>query len=99
MQIAIVPLGYADGLPRELSNGVGSMVVKGKHCPIVGKICMDMCMIDVTGISVCVEDEVIVYGETNRVDDIAQKIGKTPYELLTSISKKSSKNLHSIKLW
>lgn len=88
MQIAIVPLGYADGLPRELSNGIGSMVVKGKHCPIVGKICMDMCMIDVTGISVCVEDEVIVYGETNRVDDIAQKIGKTPYELLTSISKR-----------
>lgn len=88
MVIAVVPLGYADGLPRELSNGVGVMVVNGAKCPIVGKICMDMCMIDVTGLSVQVEDEVIVYGDTNRVDVVAKSIGKTPYELLTSITKR-----------
>lgn len=88
MRIAVVPLGYADGLPRELSNGVGAMVVNGRHCPIVGKICMDMCMIDITGVSAAIEDEVIVYGESNRVDEIAAKIGKTPYELLTAISKR-----------
>lgn len=88
MQIAVVPIGYADGLPRELSNGVGEMIVQHHRCPIVGKICMDMCMIDVTGLPIKEEEEVIIYGEENRVDTIAKSIHKIPYELLTSISRR-----------
>lgn len=88
MKIGIIPIGYADGFPPELGRGVGSVVVHGKHVPIVGKICMDMAMIDVTGMDVCEGDEVVVYGDENRMDDIAACIGKIPYHLLTSISKR-----------
>jgi len=88
MQIAVVPVGYADGFPRELSNGVGEMLVHDKKCPIVGKICMDMTMIDVTGLDVSVGDEVVIYNAENSLVQIGAKIGKTPYELLTAISKR-----------
>jgi alanine racemase len=88
MLIAIVPVGYADGFPRELSNGVGSMLVKQKKCPIVGKICMDMTMIDVTGLNVTVGDDVIIYDSENSLEKIGTQMGKTSYELLTAISKR-----------
>lgn len=88
MTIAIVPIGYADGFPKELSNGVGSMIVWGKKCPVVGKICMDMTMIDVTGLDVHEEDEVIIYNDENNLNLISQAIEKSPYELLTAISKR-----------
>ncbi len=88
MQIAIVPIGYADGYPRELSNGAGKMVIAGKSCPIIGKICMDMCMIDVTHINVSVGDEVIIYGNEIPIYEVAQTINKTPYELLTAITRR-----------
>lgn len=87
-RVGIIPIGYADGFPPELGRGVGSVVVNGRHVPIIGKICMDMTMIDLTGTRACEGDEVIVYGEENRIDDIAAKIGKIPYHLLTSISKR-----------
>lgn len=89
MTIGIIPLGYADGFPPELGNGVGNVIVRGKRAPIIGKICMDMTMIDLTGLEDVQEgEEVIIYGEENRMDDIALKIGKIPYHLLTSISKR-----------
>jgi alanine racemase len=88
MQIAIVPVGYADGYPRELSNGVGVMRVGNKKCSIVGKVCMDMTMIDVTGISVSIGDEVIIYDAEHTLEEIAATINKIPYELLTAISKR-----------
>jgi alanine racemase len=88
MQIAIVPVGYADGFPRELSNGVGTMRVHNKNCPIVGKICMDMTMIDVTGLNVSIGDEVIIYDTENSLEQIGASIGKTSYELLTAISRR-----------
>lgn len=87
-RIAIVPIGYADGFPRELGNGIGQVIIAGKRVPIVGKICMDMCMVDVTGLDVKEGDEVIIYGDDNRVDHIAERIHRIPYELLTSISKR-----------
>ena len=87
-RVGILPIGYADGFPPELSNGVGSVVVNGRRAPIIGKICMDMTMIDLTGIDAREGDDVIVYGEENRMDDIAAKIGKIPYHLLTAISKR-----------
>ncbi len=88
MRVGILPIGYADGFPPELSNGVGSVIVNDHRAPIIGKICMDMTMIDLTGIDAREGDDVIVYGEENRMDDIAAKIGKIPYHLLTAISKR-----------
>jgi len=88
MQIAIVPVGYADGFPKEFSNGVGTMLVQHKHCPIVGKICMDMTTIDVTGLNIAIGDEVTIYGAENSLVMMGNKIGKTSYELLTAISKR-----------
>jgi len=88
MQIAIVPVGYADGFPREFSNGIGTMIVQNKQCPIVGKVCMDMTIIDITGLKVSIGDEVVIYNAENSLDKIGVKIGKTPYELLTAISKR-----------
>lgn len=87
-KIAIIPIGYADGYPRELGNGVGKVFVAGRLVPIVGKICMDMCMIDVTGLEVKEGDEVIVYGDQNPLDKVAASIHRIPYELMTAISKR-----------
>jgi len=87
-KVGIIPLGYADGFPPELGRGVGSVIVKGTRVPIIGKVCMDMTMIDLTGTDATEGDEVVVYGEANRIDDIARSIGKIPYHLLTAISKR-----------
>ena len=87
-KVGIIPIGYADGFPPELGRGVGSVLVKGTRVPIIGKVCMDMTMIDLTGTDATEGDEVVVYGEANRIDDIARSIGKIPYHLLTAISKR-----------
>ena len=87
-EIAVLPIGYADGYDRRLGNGVGKVYVKGRMAPIIGNICMDMCMIDVTGLRVVVGDEVELMGEHNPVSDIAQTIGTIPYEILTGISQR-----------
>jgi alanine racemase len=89
IKIAIVPVGYADGFPRDLSNGVGTMIVHQKHCPIVGKISMDMTTIDVTHIEdVTIGDEVIIYNAENSLNVISNKTNRTPYELITAISRR-----------
>jgi alanine racemase len=87
-QIATVGIGYADGLNRKLSNGKGSMMVAGKRCPIVGNICMDMTMIDVTGLDVNEGDEVIVFGPGYTIIDMAKDLETIPYEILTSVSQR-----------
>lgn len=88
MQIAVLPIGYADGYDRGLSNGVGSVFIKGRFAPVIGNICMDMCMIDVTGLPVAIGDEVELMGEHVLVSDIANSIGTIPYEILTGISQR-----------
>ncbi len=88
MQIATVPIGYADGLSRKLSNGKGKMMVKGKPAPIIGNVCMDMCMIDITDIKANENDEVIVFGDANPITNIATDIGTIPYEVLTNVSRR-----------
>jgi len=88
MTIAIVPIGYADGLKRSLSNGKGSLLVNGKKAKIVGNVCMDMCMIDISNIA-CVEgDEVIIFGQENPITKIADEIDTIPYEILTNVSRR-----------
>ncbi len=86
MTIATVPIGYADGLSRVLSRGRGKMYVNGKAAPIVGNVCMDMCMIDVTGIQCKEGDDVIVFDSIETVNALAHDMGTIPYEVLTSIS-------------
>ncbi len=88
MQIATVPIGYADGLNRKLSNGAGKMMVKGKAAPIVGNVCMDMCMIDITDIKANENDEVIIFGDSNPITEVAKDIGTIPYEVLTNVSRR-----------
>jgi alanine racemase len=86
--IATVPIGYADGLSRKLGNGNGYFVLNGKPAPIIGNICMDACMIDVTGIYAKEGDRVIIMGEAPSVSEIANAIGTIPYEVLTNISQR-----------
>ncbi|MFN8309298.1 MAG: bifunctional UDP-N-acetylmuramoyl-tripeptide:D-alanyl-D-alanine ligase/alanine racemase [Chitinophagales bacterium] len=85
--IATVGIGYADGLPRSLSNGKGTMLVNGQPAPIIGNVCMDMTMLDVTGLENVNEgDEAIVFGQSPRVDEVAKAAGTIAYEILTGVS-------------
>lgn len=86
IEIAIVPIGYADGLNRRLGNGRGKLMVKGKKVPILGNISMDMCAIDVSALDVKEGDEVIVFGKEMPVSEMAAELGTIPYEVLTSVS-------------
>ena len=87
--IATVRIGYADGYPRSLSNGVGKMMIRGKQAPIVGLICMDMTMIDVTDIPDVQEgDEVTVFGKDLSVSQLANWANTIPYEILTGVSQR-----------
>lgn len=88
MRIAIVPIGYADGLSRRLGNGKGKMTVNGKQAPIVGNVCMDMCMIDITNITANESDEVIVFGKEYPITQFAKDAETIPYEVLTSLSRR-----------
>jgi alanine racemase len=88
-RIATVRLGYADGYPRALGNGVGKVLVGGQLVSIVGSICMDMFMIDVTDVSDVREgDEVILFGSALPVQQVATWATTIPYEILTGISER-----------
>ena len=86
--IATVRIGYADGYPRILGNGTGKMLVNGMPVPVIGNVCMDMTMLDITDIAANEGDEVIVFGEHLSVKTIASWAGTIPYEILTSISQR-----------
>ena len=86
--IATVRIGYADGYPRILSNGVGSMWVKGNLVPVIGNICMDMTMLNISDTEIKEGDEVIVFGEALPVSELAKWAGTISYEILTGISQR-----------
>jgi len=87
--IATVRIGYADGYSRKLGNGKGKMWLKGKLVPVIGSICMDMTMIDVTAIKDIQEgDEVIVFGKELPLQNVAEWADTIPYEIMTSISQR-----------
>jgi alanine racemase len=88
MITATIPVGYADGIDRRLSCGVGEMFTGGRRVPIVGNVCMDICMLDVTDCDVRVGDEVEIFGKNISVGEIAQKLGTIEYEILTSVSRR-----------
>jgi alanine racemase len=88
-RIATVRIGYADGYPRSLGNGAGKMWVNGLLAPVIGTVCMDMTMIDITGIPQVQEgDEVIVFGSVLPVKQVAHWAKTIPYELLAGISQR-----------
>ncbi|MCF8219619.1 MAG: bifunctional UDP-N-acetylmuramoyl-tripeptide:D-alanyl-D-alanine ligase/alanine racemase [Bacteroidales bacterium] len=88
MKIGIIPIGYADGLSRILSNRKGKLWVNGNSAPIVGNICMDMCMVDLNGLEVEEGDEVIVFDDQHNIEEMAKDLGTIPYEVLTNVSRR-----------
>jgi alanine racemase len=86
--IAVIPIGYADGFDRRFSNYGGSVWVRGKRCPVVGNVCMDQAMVDVTGADARPGDIVEVFGEHMPLQELADKLGTITYEILTSVSRR-----------
>jgi alanine racemase len=87
-KIATIPIGYADGISRHWGNGVGYVLIKNKKAPIVGSICMDMLMVDVSEIDCKEGAEVILFGENLSVSFMANQLTTIPYEIMTSISQR-----------
>lgn len=87
-RIGVVPIGYADGLKRQLGNGAACFYVNGKAAPIIGNICMDMCMIDLTGIDCKENDTAILFDENHSIERLAETCNTITYEILTSISQR-----------
>ena len=86
--IAVIPIGYADGFDRRFSNYGGEVWVRGKRCPVVGNVCMDQAMIDVTGADARPGDIAEVFGEHMPLEELANKLGTITYEILTSVSRR-----------
>lgn len=86
--IAVIPIGYADGFDRRLSNYAGEVIVRGQKCPVVGNICMDQAMIDITGTDAQVGDNVEIFGDKQPLQHLADQLGTIPYEILTSVSRR-----------
>ena len=86
--IAVIPIGYADGFDRRFSNYGGEVWVRGKRCPVVGNVCMDQAMIDVTGTDARPGDIAEVFGEHMPLQELADKLGTITYEILTSVSRR-----------
>ncbi|MDO4727663.1 MAG: bifunctional UDP-N-acetylmuramoyl-tripeptide:D-alanyl-D-alanine ligase/alanine racemase [Bacteroidota bacterium] len=95
IKIATIAIGYADGIPRGLSMGVGQVMVNNSLVPIVGKICMDMLMIDVSGVECHEGDQVIIFGKNPTVIDMADKLNSIPYEILSRISQRVKRVFYS----
>jgi alanine racemase len=88
MRIATIPIGYADGIRRAWGNEKGYVLIHNQKATILGNICMDMLMVDVTSIPCEERDEVIIFGENPHVQEIASVCDTIPYEILTSISQR-----------
>ena len=88
MTLATLAIGYADGFSRSFSQGKGKVLINGQHAPVVGNVCMDMTMVDITGIDASEGDEVIVFGPGLPIREVAKWIDTIPYELLTSTSER-----------
>jgi Alr-MurF fusion protein len=87
-EIAVLPLGYADGFDRRFGNGVGKVLINDHLAPVVGNICMDVTMIDVTGLHVHEGDRAEIFGTDRSISELAGDIGTISYELLTNVSRR-----------
>jgi alanine racemase len=86
--VATIAIGYADGFSRAFSQGKGMVLISGKKAPVLGNVCMDMTMIDITGIDAKEGDEVLVFGKGLPIQEVASQINTIPYEILTSTSER-----------
>lgn len=87
-RIAVLPIGYADGFDRRLGNGVGEVFINGKRAKLIGNICMDLSMADVTGIEAEEGDSVEIFGENISISQVASWMKTIPYEVLTNVSRR-----------
>ena len=87
-KIATIAIGYADGFSRSFSNGKGLVWIDGKLAPVIGNVCMDMTMIDITGIPAKEGDEVVLFGKELPIQQVAARIQTIPYEILTSTNER-----------
>jgi len=87
-KVATIPIGYADGISRHWGNGVGYVTIHDQKAPIIGSICMDMLMADISDISCLEGDSVVIFGECPTVISLAEKLQTIPYEILTGISQR-----------
>ncbi|MCR5039264.1 MAG: bifunctional UDP-N-acetylmuramoyl-tripeptide:D-alanyl-D-alanine ligase/alanine racemase [Bacteroidales bacterium] len=88
MRIGIVPIGYADGLSRLLGNGNGVFYVHGNPVKVIGDICMDMCMLDLTDVAASEGDTVVIFDAEHDIADIAKACQTIPYEIMTRVSQR-----------
>jgi Alr-MurF fusion protein len=86
--VATIAIGYADGFSRAFSQGKGTVLINGRKAPVIGNVCMDMTMIDITGIEAREGDEVTIFGGGLPIQEVAQKINTIPYEILTNTSER-----------
>lgn len=93
IKTATIPIGHADGISRQLGNGVGYVYIQNEIAPIVGNVCMDMIMVDVTNIKCNEGDQVVIYKNQQHMEDLAKKSNTIPYELLTVISQRINRQL------
>lgn len=93
IKTATIPIGHADGISRQLGKGIGYVFINNQIAPIVGNVCMDMLMVDVTEINCLEGDEVVVYKNQQHIVDLAQKSNTISYELLTAISQRVNRML------
>jgi len=87
-RIAIIPIGYADGFDRKLGNGGGEVLVNGKRAKVIGNVCMDLVMIDVTNLEANEGDSVEIFGDNLTISEVAGWLKTIPYEVLTSVSRR-----------
>jgi alanine racemase len=95
MTTATIPIGHADGISRQFGKGKGFLTLKGTKCPIVGNVCMDMLMIDVSGLECQEGDEVIIFGEHPTAAEFASTASTISYELITAISQRITRKIIS----
>ena len=88
MLVGIVPVGYADGLSRDLGHRGVSFLVRNREVTVLGNLCMDMCVIDLTGMKAEEGDEVIIFGKERPVSVLASSLGTIPYEILAGLSQR-----------
>jgi Alr-MurF fusion protein len=88
MKLATIAIGYADGFNRAFSRGAGEVLVNGKRVKVVGNVCMDMTMIDITEVEAQEGDEVVLFGNGLPIQEVAAMINTIPYEILTNTSER-----------
>ncbi len=93
LKTATLPIGHADGIPRSLGQGKASVYINGKEAPIIGNVCMDMIMVNVTNINCEEGDEVIIFDKNHTADTLATKMNSISYELLTGLSSRIKRTI------